>query len=118
MGLAKFYKGRRVLITGNTGFKGSWLSLILQEYGAEVYGYSLSPEKELNNYNVSYKGDFLSSDPNSRNFYWQNFFNSLNDRDNFYLNWLGGDDSVEIKDLFSEQSECFSSNSYIGYRVY
>ena len=80
---------------------------------ASDYFYNL-----LNNYNVSYKGDFLSSDPNSRNFYWQNFFNSLNDRDNFYLNWLGGDDSVEIKDLFSEQSECFSSNSYIGYRVY
>ena len=37
------YKGRKVLITGNTGFKGSWLSLWLLELGADVYGYSLLP---------------------------------------------------------------------------
>src|SRR5512133_3762191 len=36
-----FYKGRRVLITGHTGFKGSWLSLILSWLGADVYGYAL-----------------------------------------------------------------------------
>lgn len=37
------YKNRRVLITGHTGFKGSWLSLILHQLGAEVYGYALDP---------------------------------------------------------------------------
>ena len=36
-----FYKGKKVLITGHTGFKGSWLSLILCNAGAEVTGYSL-----------------------------------------------------------------------------
>lgn len=35
------YCGKRVLITGHTGFKGSWLSLWLSELGAEVYGYAL-----------------------------------------------------------------------------
>jgi len=36
-----FYKGKKVLITGHTGFKGSWLSRILVNMGAEVTGYSL-----------------------------------------------------------------------------
>jgi len=41
--LNDFYKGRKVLITGHTGFKGSWLSLMLNKLGAEVYGYALDP---------------------------------------------------------------------------
>lgn len=36
-----FWKGKKVLITGHTGFKGSWLSLWLYNMGAEVFGYSL-----------------------------------------------------------------------------
>ena len=36
-----FWKGRSVFITGHTGFKGSWLSLLLHTLGAEVHGYSL-----------------------------------------------------------------------------
>ncbi len=38
-----FYKNKKVLITGHTGFKGSWLALWLTELGAEVIGYSLKP---------------------------------------------------------------------------
>lgn len=38
--LRKFYKGKKVLVTGHTGFKGSWLSLWLLELGAKVIGYS------------------------------------------------------------------------------
>jgi len=38
---SKTYQGLRVLVTGHTGFKGSWLSLWLSELGAEVYGYAL-----------------------------------------------------------------------------
>ena len=38
-----FYKGKKVFITGHTGFKGSWLSRILIELGADVTGYSLEP---------------------------------------------------------------------------
>jgi CDP-glucose 4,6-dehydratase len=39
----QFWRNKRVLITGHTGFKGSWLSLWLQNMGADVHGFSLSP---------------------------------------------------------------------------
>ena len=39
----KFYAGKRIAITGHTGFKGAWLSLWLRELGAEVHGLSLEP---------------------------------------------------------------------------
>jgi CDP-glucose 4,6-dehydratase len=41
--LCSFYQGRRVLVTGSTGFKGSWLCRLLLHLGAEVYGYALEP---------------------------------------------------------------------------
>lgn len=44
MSLASFYKGRRVLVTGHTGFKGGWLCLWLKALGAKVTGLALAPE--------------------------------------------------------------------------
>ncbi|UWQ89460.1 CDP-glucose 4,6-dehydratase [Aliisedimentitalea scapharcae] len=41
-----FWSGKRVLVTGHTGFKGSWLSLWLCELGAEVFGLALEPDTE------------------------------------------------------------------------
>ena len=38
------FRDQRVLITGDTGFKGSWLSLWLHQHGAKVFGYALPPE--------------------------------------------------------------------------
>jgi CDP-glucose 4,6-dehydratase len=38
-----FWRGKKVFLTGHTGFKGSWLSLWLQQLGAEVTGYALPP---------------------------------------------------------------------------
>ena len=38
-----FWKGKRVLLTGHTGFKGGWLSLWLQSLGADLVGYALAP---------------------------------------------------------------------------
>ncbi len=43
-----FWQGRRVLITGHTGFKGSWLALWLQNMGAQVAGYALPPHTSPN----------------------------------------------------------------------
>ena len=49
----KVYKNKRVLITGHTGFKGSWLAIWLKELGAEVVGYSLDPPSEPNNFEAT-----------------------------------------------------------------
>jgi CDP-glucose 4,6-dehydratase len=45
---ADFWRGKRVLVTGHTGFKGAWLSLWLKLLGAEVIGYSLAPPSQPN----------------------------------------------------------------------
>lgn len=44
--LKKFWTGKKILITGHTGFKGSWLSIFLNLLGAKLVGYSLEPEKK------------------------------------------------------------------------
>lgn len=44
--LKKFWKEKKVFITGHTGFKGAWLCIFLNLLGAKVYGYSLSPKKK------------------------------------------------------------------------
>ena len=41
---SRFYRGKTVLVTGHTGFKGSWLAAWLQRLGAQVVGYSLVPD--------------------------------------------------------------------------
>ena len=46
------YKNRRVLLTGHTGFKGSWLAMWLKEMNADVLGYSLEPPTEPNHFNL------------------------------------------------------------------
>ena len=47
-----FYKDKRVLVTGHTGFKGSWLSLWLSRLGAKVCGYSLAPDTTTNLFTI------------------------------------------------------------------
>lgn len=42
--LGLFYQGKRVFLTGHTGFKGTWMSLLLESLGAKVYGYALAPD--------------------------------------------------------------------------
>ena len=50
--LQEFYKGKKVLITGHTGFKGSWLCRILTNAGAAVTGYALEPPTEPNRFSI------------------------------------------------------------------
>ena len=57
-----FYKGKRVLVTGHTGFKGSWLSIWLHELGAEVIGVSLDPYSERDNFLLSGIGEKIKAD--------------------------------------------------------
>ena len=44
--LKRFWKNKKVFLTGHTGFKGSWFSIFLNLIGAKVIGYSLRPEKK------------------------------------------------------------------------
>lgn len=46
----KIFENKKVLITGDTGFKGSWLAIWLKELGADVYGYALPPQREEDNF--------------------------------------------------------------------
>ena len=47
------FSGRKVLVTGHTGFKGSWMSLWLAKSGAEVVGYALEPKTDRDNFVVA-----------------------------------------------------------------
>ncbi|MFZ1749159.1 MAG: CDP-glucose 4,6-dehydratase [Saprospiraceae bacterium] len=49
-----FYRGKRILLTGDTGFKGSWLSIWLNELGANVHGYALPPKTSKDNFAITH----------------------------------------------------------------
>ena len=51
--LKKFWKNKKVFLTGHTGFKGSWFSILLNLLGAKVVGYSLRPEEKKNLFDLA-----------------------------------------------------------------
>ena len=59
----KFFKGKKIFITGHTGFKGSWLAYILYLSGAKVVGYSLKPKNKFDNFYL------LKLDKKIKNYY-------------------------------------------------
>ena len=50
--LENFYKGKKVFVTGHTGFKGAWLIALLHALGAKTKGYALAPEYENGLFNL------------------------------------------------------------------
>lgn len=70
MDLNSFWKDKKVLVTGHTGFKGSWMTFWLNKLGAQVAGFSLAPENSPNLYELlnlensceSYIGDIRNAD--------------------------------------------------------
>lgn len=56
---ANTFSGKRVFLTGHTGFKGSWLALWLHQLGAKVYGYALPPPTDPSNYGLARVGECL-----------------------------------------------------------
>lgn len=62
-----FFKGKKVFLTGHSGFKGTWLSLMLEQLGAEVYGYALTPDTKFYqtaapNIKKEYEGDIADKE--------------------------------------------------------
>ena len=55
-----FWTGKRVFLTGHTGFKGGWLSLWLQDAGAQVYGLALPPDTTPNLFELARVGDGMT----------------------------------------------------------
>ena len=48
----EFWNGKRVLLTGHTGFKGTWMALWLETLGAKVFGYGLEPDSDPSLFNL------------------------------------------------------------------
>ena len=100
-----FWNKKKILITGNTGFKGSWLSLWLLMLGANVYGFSLKPNSEhklfnnifINNDDINnFSGNFFHKTGDIRN------FNSLKE----YI------DDIQPELVFHLAAEAFVTKSY------
>jgi CDP-glucose 4,6-dehydratase len=56
-----FFKDKKILVTGHTGFKGTWLCKILSMYGAKITGYSLEPNTNPNIFNISKMNENIGS---------------------------------------------------------
>ncbi|TAL55370.1 CDP-glucose 4,6-dehydratase [Pandoraea sp.] len=56
-----FWRGKRVFLTGHTGFKGGWLSIWLQHLGAELTGYALTPSTDPSLFEIAHVGAHMTS---------------------------------------------------------
>src|SRR5262245_34781494 len=68
--LSSYYSGKKIFVTGHTGFKGSWLIATLHYLGAQVKGYSLAPEFENGLFNLLQPfriGESIIADVRDRN---------------------------------------------------
>lgn len=57
----EFWRGRRVALTGHTGFKGSWMAVLLSQLGAQVYGYALAPTTTPDLFSSAKVADLIAS---------------------------------------------------------
>lgn len=59
--LKSFYSGKKVFLTGHTGFKGTWMTLLLKKLGAVIKGYALEPEESKQFYDLFLSGKHIES---------------------------------------------------------
>jgi CDP-glucose 4,6-dehydratase len=95
-----FWKNKRILITGHTGFKGSWLALLLNQLGANVYG--LSDEKKEGIYEIVEKSQFLIKE----------YFENINNIDNENAEKILGEIEPDIVFHFAAQSLVYKGYLY------
>ena len=57
---SRFWKNKKVFVTGHTGFKGSWLCIILNLLGAKITGYALKPKSNPNLFNLAKVGNLIN----------------------------------------------------------
>jgi CDP-glucose 4,6-dehydratase len=84
---SEIYKGKKVLVTGDSGFKGSWLCIWLRELGADVYGYSLPALTNKDNFmtsELSKKINHIDADIRDLEIL-QNYFNQVKPDIAFHL---------------------------------
>ena len=93
--LSKFWKGKKVFLTGHTGFKGSWFSIFLNLLGAKVTGYSLRPSTKLNLFEADGKFCLTEDEFNSI----KDFITDENDK----IDSLLGESFCDSSFAFSEQ---------------
>jgi len=81
------FKNKKILITGDTGFKGSWMSIWLKELGADVYGYALPPLTKKDNFITTHLSKKINhQDGDVRNFeQLKNYFNTIQPDIAFHL---------------------------------
>jgi CDP-glucose 4,6-dehydratase len=105
--LKKFFKGKKVVITGHTGFKGSWLSLTLLNFGAKIYGYSLKNTKHPNNFHIlGLKNKVKSNYGDIKN---KNKFKKFLDKTKPEILFHLAAQSL-VKDSYLDPEETFSTN--------
>jgi CDP-glucose 4,6-dehydratase len=101
MGIDKnFWLGKKVFITGHTGFKGGWLSLYLSSLGSEVYGYSLKPQGEKSFFDSCNLNDSLK----------KSFFGDIRDYSFFEKAFLDSDPEI----VFHMAAQPLVKESYIN----
>ncbi|MDX8394271.1 MAG: CDP-glucose 4,6-dehydratase [Mariprofundales bacterium] len=99
------YKNKRVLVTGHTGFKGSWLCVWLESLGANVTGYSLSPPTQPNHYELlDFQHDSVINDVRN----YQKLLEVFNSCQPAIVFHLAAQPSVLVS--YQDPVETFSSN--------
>ena len=100
--LEKFWVGKKVFITGHTGFKGSWLTLYLHHLGANITGYSLNPSTTPNLFDLANIEELIDSKPTARGQVLSRFMG---------LDFIKKKEDTG-KEIYSEFSKSMLSNVY------